>query len=276
MGCKRLLFDYESYNFSGVLKVVIDPDKKNFYQTYSFVLSELQRLDKTLVNGSTINAGKVIFKKQMEQTRMSKDYAALATRYWIYNDERYLPTLTDSVMSQNENRMRAFVIEYLNRSQHVVVILANDSDRAQLNIDSLLPPLNDSANNYTFTYRTNSYKIEGPENFARLYNLLAWLKDNPDLEIQINGLADKKEVTKLHDDSIQQFIDSIPTFERSRMVKSKNNNIRLEMLRAMTIIKFLYDHGIEAYRLKGTSMCYSSKSKEEEKRIWFALSQSQK
>ena len=78
-------------------------------------------------------------------------------------------------------------------------------------------------------------------------------------------LADKKEVTKLHDDSIQQFIDSIPTFERSRMTKSKNNNIRLEMLRAMTIIKFLYDHGIEAYRLKGTSMCYSSKSKEEEK-----------
>jgi len=266
LGCRKLFFDYQANNFSGVLKVIIDPDKKNFYQTYSLVLNELQRLDKTLVNESTLNAGKVILKKQTEQIRKSRDYASYLTRYWIYSDESYFPTLLDSVMNQNEDRMRAFVIEYLKRSQYTTAILVNDSDRAELQLDSLLPPLNDSANNYTFTYRTNIYNLEGTENFSKLYNLLAWLRENPDLEIQVNGMADRKEVSRFHDDSIEQFIDSLPTFERSRNALVKNKNMRLEMLRSMTIIKFLYDHGIEAYRLKGTSMCFSSKNKEEEKK----------
>jgi hypothetical protein len=40
----------------------------------------------------------------------------------------------------------------------------------------------------------------------------------------------------------------------------KTGSLRPEMMRAMKIIKYLYDHGIAMERLKGTSMPFSSKN----------------
>ena len=185
-------------------------------------------------------------------------------KHYIYNDETYFSTVRDSVFSLGETKMRKFVIEYINQSSHVTGLMVNETDRNDLKVDSLLPDLDPTVNEYVFHYRPNITDLEGTDNLNMQNNLLQWLTINPDIVVQINGCADRSEFGKTKDDSIRAFIDSIPTFAKVRQELVKAGSLRPEMMRAMKIIKYLYDHGIEPERLKGTSMPFSSKNIAEE------------
>ncbi len=94
---------------------------------------------------------------------------------------------------------------------------------------------------------------------------MQWLKTNPDISVQVNGMSDEHEFNKAtDDDSILQFIDSMPTFQKvtSEIIKKKKT-IRPEMARAVKIVKYLYQHGIPADRLSGTAMNFKSSTKQE-------------
>lgn len=264
LGCRKFTAVYDARNFSGIFKITMLPDKNRLFETYQMVLNEMQRIDETLVNESMMKVGMLNFQKEYNNIKASKDYVQWLTKYYVYNDDSYFPSLKDSVFLLGERRMRKFVIEYIKQSAHVTALMINESDRASLNIDSLLPELNTDVNDYVFTYRPNIADLEGPENMKKLNNLLQWLIINPDMVVQINGFSDRGEYGKSKDDSIKLFIDSIPTFKKVREDWVKTGSIRIEMMRAMKIIKYLYDHGIEMERLKGTSMPFSSKNKEEE------------
>jgi hypothetical protein len=83
--------------------------------------------------------------------------------------------------------------------------------------------------------------------------------------VQINGFSDEHEYNKTTDeDSIMQFIDSMPTFHKvnSDIIQHKRT-IRPEMARAAKIVKYLYEHGIVAERLCGTAMMFKSANKQE-------------
>ncbi len=264
LGCRKLTATYDARNFSGIFKISMLPDKNRLYETYQMVLKEMQRIDETLVNESMMKVGMLNFQKEYNNIKASKDYIQWLTKYYVYNDETYFPALKDSVFLLGERRMRKFVIEYIKQSPHITALMINESDRVILKIDSLMPELDIDVNNYIFTYRPNIADLEGPENLHKLNNLLQWLTINPDMVVQVNGFADKGEFGKAKDDSIKLFIDSIPTFKKVREEWIKTGSIRIEMMRAMKIIKYLSDHGIEMERLKGTSMPFSSKNKEEE------------
>lgn len=264
LGCKKFTAVYEASNFSGVFKIILQPDKQHFFETYNFVIKELLRLDKTLVNESMMKVGMLNFQKEYNNIKSSKDYVGWVTKYWIYNDETYFSTVRDSVFSLGETKMRKFVIEYINQSSHVTGLMVNETDRNDLKVDSLLPDLDPTVNEYVFHYRPNITDLEGTDNLNMQNNLLQWLTINPDIVVQINGCADRSEFGKTKDDSIRAFIDSIPTFAKVRQELVKAGSLRPEMMRAMKIIKYLYDHGIEPERLKGTSMPFSSKNIAEE------------
>lgn len=264
LGCRKFTAVYDARNFSGIFKITMLPDKNHLYETYQMVIKEMQRIDETLVNESMMKVGMLNFQKEYNNIKASKDYIQWLTKYYVYNDETYFPTLKDSIFLLGERRMRKFVIEYIKQSPHITALMVNETDRAALKIDSLMPDLEIEVNNYVFTYRPNVADLEGPENLTKLNNLLQWLTINPDLVVQINGFADKGEFGKAKDDSIRLFIDSIPTFKKVKEEWIKTGSIRIEMMRAMKIIKYLFDHGIEMERLKGTSMPFSSKTKEEE------------
>jgi zinc protease len=263
LGCKKIEAVYDASNFSGIFKVVLQPDKQHFFETYNFVLKELSRLDETVINESMMKVGMLNFQKEYNNMKNSPDYMQWMTKYWVYDDETYISTLKDSVFLLGERRMRKFVIEYFNRGAHVTGLTISETDRAQLKTDSLLPELGPEIHDYVFHYRQNITDLEGPENLKMQSNLLEWLKRNPDLVLQVNGCSDEGEVSRVKDDSIRQFIDSIPTFAKVKQDMVKSGSLRVEMMRAMKIIKYLYDNGIEMERLKGTSMPFSSKTREE-------------
>ncbi len=263
MHCHKLVAQYEANNYNGVLRIVLQPDKSNWFNTYSFVVNELSRLEKTIVNESMLVGGKVQFKREYQALSKSKEYPQWIVKYWAGNDETYFPQLLDSLLSITETQMKSFVLFYMNQNPHVTGLLVSPQDRQELNVDSLFTNLNDSVGNYVFTYRQNITDLETKEDSTKLRNLLQWLKINSDVNIQINGFADEGEFNKVYDDSIKMFIDSIPTFKKAMPEAIKKGYLRPEMMRAMKLIKYFYDNGIEPERLSGTSMKFTSATREE-------------
>lgn len=263
LGCKKFVAVYDANNFSGIFKVVLEAEKNNAFPIYHFVLKEIQRIDETLINETMMKAGMLRFKKEYNTIKNSKDFMQWLTKYWVYDDASYFPTLEDSVFQLGERRMRKFAIEYIKQSAQVTGLMINETDRAEIKADSILPDLDPSVNDYVFYYRNNITDLEGADNLQKQSNLLNWLLLNPDLMVQVNGCSDKGEFGKAKDDSIRVFIDSIPTFAKVKQDLIKTGSLRPEMMRAMKIIKYLYDHGIAMDRLKGTSMPFSSKNDKE-------------
>lgn len=268
MGCRKLSFQYEANEFSGILKVVLVPDKNLLVPTYHWLMDQMAKLNQTLVNESMINAGKVIFKQEYLKLRSSKEYPSWIAKNWPYSDNTYFPTLLDSVMNTGEKGMQRFVAEYLMENAHVSGLLISEADRTALNVDSSFTEVSDSVANYTFTYRSNITDLEGADNQTKLRNLLQWLKANTDVSIKINGFSDVGEFNKAFDDTLIRYIDSIPTFRKTMPDLIAKGYLRPEMMRSLKLIKYLNDNGIEQSRLSGTSMpLHSSNKKEEEENM---------
>jgi zinc protease len=261
LNCKKLAFQYEANNFSSVLRIIIAPSKDNLMATYNMVVSEMQRIDKVLINESMINAGKVIFKKEFEAIKKTQDYPDWVARFWPYNDDNFFTSLADSIMNIKLKELQKFTHEYVNEGARVSALLISPEDRVALKVDSQFVDLNDSIMNYTFNYKPNVTELEGAENLSKQFKLLQWLKINPDIHIQVNGFSDKSEFNKVSDDSVLVFIDSISTFRKAMPDIIKKRNMRPETMRAMRIVKYLYENGIEADRLSGTSMCFTSNNR---------------
>ena len=265
MGCKKFTVQYDANNFNGILRITLQPSKKNFFATYQFLINELGRLNKTLVNDVMISAGKIQFKKEYESLKKSKEFPQWVVKYWTFNDETYFPTLMDSVMTVTPHQLETFVIDYFNQSSYITGLKINQADRNALKADSAFAELDPGVAKYVFTYKQNVTSLEGAENMVKLQNLLQWLTINSDINIQVNGFSDEHEYNRTTDeDSIIAFIDSMPTFSKvtSELIKKKHS-LRPELARAAKIVRYLYDHGIAADRLNGTAMMYKSANKQE-------------
>lgn len=263
MGCKKLSAQYEANNFNGIFRVTLQADTQNVISIYKFVVNEISNMHQTLINESMVNAAKVIFKREYQGLAKTKAYSDFAIRYWPYKDETYFLNLIDSAMSVTEKELRTFAFDYLNRGAYVAGLMISENDRKSLNIDSTFTDIDEKVANYIFTYRENITDLEGGDNLSKQRNLLQWLLANKDMYVKINGYADEGEFNKAYDDTVLAFIDSVETFRRTMPDIIKKGYLRPEMMRAMKIIKYLYENGIEAERLSGTSMLAHSDNKRE-------------
>jgi DNA-binding transcriptional ArsR family regulator len=227
-------------------------------------MTELTRLDETLLNAEMVNVARLQFKSEFATLQKSKEYPAQIARTWSYNDESYFEELGDSVYAVTMPHLRNFIVEYMNQRPPVIGLLISKADREKMQVDTAFTDLDESVAKYVFRYRENVTDLEGDENKMMLRNLLQWLKINNDVIAQINGFSDEHEYNRATDDTIMHFMDSIPTFSRITRAIIKTGYLKPEMMRAMKIIKYLYDHGITEDRLTGTSMMFKSANKQEE------------
>lgn len=263
LGCKKFEASYEANNFTGILRIKLQPSKQNLIATYKMVSAEFDRLDKTLVNETMMDVGKLKFKAWYEELKKTKDFSEEIARHWEYNDEAYFPTLEDSIMKVSEGRMRTFVVDFFNQSAHITGLKINKSDRQSLNVDSSFTDLDENVSKYVIKYRQNITDVDPGDNELMVQNMLQWLKINEDVSVQVNGFSDEKEYNRATNDTLLQFIDSIPTFQKAKKDVIKKGYLRPEMMRALKIVKYFYDHGISAERLSGTSMVFKSNNKQE-------------
>lgn len=264
LGCRKFTVQYDPGIFSAVLRVTFEPPRNNFFSSYNFVTRELTRLDETLFNREMVNAGKLEFKGEYAALKKSKDFVSWIAKTWSYNDESYFEELGDSVNAVTMNGLHNFIVEYMNQRPPIMALRISRADREGLQTDSAFAEVDRSVEKYELKYKQNITDVEGGENMIMLRNLLQWLKINDDVTVQVNGYSDEHEYNRVTDDTITRFIDSIPTFFKMSTDRSKKKGLRPEMMRAMKVIKYLYDHGIVQERLSGTAMMFKSANKQEE------------
>lgn len=264
MGCKKLFAQYEANNFTSILRVVVRPDTANFFSTYQFIVKELMRLERTLVNESMMNAGKIQFRKNYEILKARKEFAEQIVHHTAYKDNKYYVLLIDSVMTITERTMNTFVLNYMSQIPHVTGLKISKELRASLKLDSVFNAIDQGVADYVFRYRQNVTELEGDTNLTMQNNLLQWMQINSDVFVQVNGYSDESEYDKVRDKDVIQFVDSIPTFRKRVADLIQRGYFSPAMMRAMRIIKFLYENGIAAERLSGTGMQFTSDTDAEE------------
>ena len=265
LGCKKFTVQYEPNNFSGVMRITFQPSRQNMLATYQFITNEMLRLDKTMLNEVMIGAAKIQFKKEYNALKKTKDYPKWIVKHWVFNNDAYFPDMCDSVVSIGANRLEKFINNYFTQAPHITGLKISKADRNALKVDSFFTDLDQNVGKYVFTYPENITWIAGNDDNTKLANLLQWLIINPDINIQINGFSDEHEYRKATDeDSIIQFMDSMPTFhkETSELIKHKPS-IKPELARPAKIVRYLYEHGIAAERITGTAMMFKSSNKKE-------------
>lgn len=254
MGCKLLEAKYEPSSFSGVFSIRLQPEREKLIPTLDWLKKEINRINNTLANQSMINAAKLIFKKQYEEEQQTKSYADKLIRFWPYKESNYYIEMYDSIMDINEREMRSFAAEFLIQNAHFTALRISEAERTSLQIDSFFTDVTDTVRSYVFTYRPNITDLEGKDNIAMFSKLAQWLKANPDVDVLVNGFADKSEYNKAFSDTIMKFIDSIPSFRKTMPDFIKKGYLQPEMMRSLKLLKMLNDYGIALDRLAGTSM----------------------
>jgi predicted Zn-dependent peptidase len=263
MGCRKLEARYEASNYSSIFRVILIPDSQQVVATYKFVMKELLRLEKTLVNESMINAGKYQFHRDYEIEKRTKTYAEKIIAHWVYKDNSYYRDVADSVFRIREKKFASFVIEYMNLTPHVTGLLISKADRERLKIDSSFTDVNEGIADSVFRYQQNITDLEGSANLANQHKLAQWLLINKDVNVQINGYSDEREYNRVKEKEILNFLDSVPSFRKVTNDIIERGYMRPEMMRAIKVMKYLYEQGIEPERMSGTAMNFKSEDEEE-------------
>lgn len=259
---------FECGNFYSTFKLYTKNTGNDFMDQFNYLSGMIAAFGKK----DFLNEGELeIAKKNIEiELRELKEnnpqmYFSQVAKYRFLNDEYYFSALNDSIQNISIEEMNAYVNNFFSnyagvRSLKTTVEAWKSSKENQKYL-----ALDESVKNVVFTYEQNITDLEGAENLANQELLLRWLQINPDMHIQINGCADEGEYDRANDKAILDFIDSIPTFRKVKQDLVKKGYLKLEMMRAMKLVKYLYEHGITEDRLNGTSMIFTSSDKDEAK-----------
>jgi predicted Zn-dependent peptidase len=232
--------------FDDMAQLMSDISKKNYFSE-----DDLDRAKKNIT----------IEYKNLKADNM-KIYMSLVERYRFSSDENYFTSLPDSISDVTPDEVRQYIDDYFTNHSSVRGLVTSADSLAGAAPGQQYFALNDSVSDIRFTYDLNKTDIETEAAKRDFDRLVQWLKLNTDIHVQINGFSDEGEFIKSYDDSVLRFIDSTATFHKAMPDATKKGYLRIEFMRAMKIAKALYEAGITEDRISGTSMVFTSDTKE--------------
>ena len=266
MGIKNLKAEFLCNNFYGIFRLTAEPAGNKFIDLFDKLNKIMKRLTEKeyFKEGELEIAAHNMEIKQAEiKTGNVRSFMNQVCRYRFYNDENYYIDLSDSIKSVSLGGMRRYVDNYYSDHSGITCLYTSDTAMKNAATDQKYYPLDLSIGDIRFTYDLNKTDIETDSGRENVKMLIQWLKINPDMHVQINGFADQGEFSKSYDTSVIRFIDSTSTFKKAMPDRGRKNYLRVEMMRAVKIAKALYEAGITEDRITGTSMVFSSETKEQ-------------
>ena len=261
-GLKAVNASYECNNFYGKLVLSAELSGYRFFDAFSSlqkVITDISRKD--YFNQEEMDKAKKEIEADFNNMKANdkKGYLAQVVRFRFSGDENYFVNLSDSIKGVTVENMRDYVKDYLADRSGVRNLTASATAQRK---NQQYFQLDESVADMAFMYELNKTDIETDSAKQNLAKLIQWLIINPDMHVQINGFSDQGEYSKSYDDSILRFIDTTATFHKAMPDVIKKGYLRIEMMRAMKIAKAVYEAGITPDRITGTSMVFSSDSKE--------------
>ena len=265
-GLKNLRATYYCENYYGVMKLSMESSENNFNDMFEGINKVVQDfVKKEYFKEGEIERAVKNMEIELKDFRDNHpmEYMNEVMHYRFFNDENYINAFADSLNHVSVADMRRYVGDYY--IDHTGIRFLYTSANAMRNAptEQQYFPLDESIANLKFAYELNKTDIESDTAKRDLQRLIQWLKINPDMHVQINGFADEGEYKKTQDTTIMRFIDATPTFHKAMPDAIKLGYLRIEMMRAMKIAKAIYEAGIGEDRISGTSMIFTSDSKEQ-------------
>jgi predicted Zn-dependent peptidase len=264
-GLKEVRASYTCSNFYGTFVLSAQPDSNKFVDAFN----RLNQLITDISQKNYFKEGEIEkAKKNIEiqynnlKANNQKTYMSLVARFRFSNDENYITGFVDSINGTSIDHMRGYVTDYFTDHNGVRSLVTSKDSLESASPDQQYFVLDESISDTKFTYDLNKTDIETDEAKQNLQRLIQWLRINTDIHVQINGFSDEGEFMKSYDDSVLRFIDSTATFHKAMPDATKKGYLRIEFMRAMKIAKALYEAGIGEDRISGTSMAFTSDTKE--------------
>jgi predicted Zn-dependent peptidase len=274
---QELNFQYTPNNYYGLFsfsKDVIGDKPKTTIKTLEQIIADIKTF-------KLIDTNEIKLAKEMiaEQQRMIRDndpelYMRQIAQFRHTNDEHYIIGFADSLQSITEKDMALYIQDYFVNRTGVRYWMASNSKIKSVKENERLYDLDESVGDIKLFYEPNKIDLSGDSNLTNLDKMIQWLQINDDFVLQINGCADRGEFNRVSDKEVQTFVDSVPTFVKVIPYIIKTKEMRPEMMRALKVMKTLYENGIDIDRMNGTSMTFSSDTEEkasENRRCTFTL-----
>jgi outer membrane protein OmpA-like peptidoglycan-associated protein len=264
-GLTSVRASYFCNNFYGTLVLSARPSGDSFFAAFSalnHLIADVGRKD--YFQPEEIEKAKKDIAVEFNDLKANdpKGYQSFVVRYRFTNDENYFSAMVDSINAVTVDHMRLYVDDYLTAYSCVRDLIVPDSAMKNAPPDQQYFPLDESVGDIRFTYDLNKTEIETDEARQNLRRIIQWLRINTDMHVQVNGFSDEGEFVKSYDDSVLRFIDSTVTFHKAMPDVTRKGYLRIEFMRAMRIAKALYEAGITPDRITGTSMVFTSDTKE--------------
>jgi outer membrane protein OmpA-like peptidoglycan-associated protein len=126
-----------------------------------------------------------------------------------------------------------------------------------------LAEANDTIVKTFIAFDNNMSEITEQRSKNTLISILQYLTANPDINVRVNGLADSKEFLKADAKDLEPFLQKYPMFKVISANPGKSTWQRLDMVRALRIVKFLISNGISPERINGSGMIAKNNDEED-------------
>lgn len=265
-GLKDFKAVYTENNFYGTFVLSAEPSENNFadaFKKMNQLITDITRKDYFIAADIEKAQKDIVVEYNSLKTNDLKSFMSVVTQYRFSNDENYFTSFADSIKGVTVERMREYVRDYFTDHSGLRNLSASPESLKNVAPGQQYFAIDESISDIKFTYEQNKADIETEEAKQNLQRVIQWLKINSDIHVQINGFSDKGEFTKAYDDTVMKFIDSTATFHKAMPDAIRKGYLRIEMMRAMKIAKALYEAGITEDRIAGTSMVFTSETKEE-------------
>jgi hypothetical protein len=265
-GMNNLRAAYTCNNYSGVFKISVECDSGKYMSMYSVLSRLMDEVNQKgyFKDGELEVAGRNIGIRLKEyKDNAITDYLHQSMRFRFSGDEYFFTSMPDSLRSIRPSQMESYIVRYFRNVCGVKLLYTPTGTIQPTDIDEKYYELDSRIGDVIWHYRDNQTRLETDSDRTKLQLLIQWLKINPDMQIQVNGIADAHEHSKVYDDTIMHFINTDSTFHKAMPDKIKKRALPTESMRAMRIMKQIYESGITFDRITGTSMVFHSATSEQ-------------
>lgn len=262
---------YGSFSFS---KDVVGDNPKSTIKTLEQIVADIKTFK--LIDTNEMKLAKEMIAEKQRSVRDNDPelYMRQIAQFRHLNDEFYITDFADSLESITEKDMAFYIQDYFVNRTGVRYWMSSKNKIAKVKEEERLYDLDESVGDIKLMYEPNKIDLAGDSNLTNLKKVIQWLQINDDFAVQVNGWADRGEFNRVSDKDVQAFVDSVPTFVKVIPYKIKTKEMRPEMMRALKVMKELYDAEIAIDRMSGNSMVFysdSDKKAAENKKCTFTM-----
>lgn len=224
-----------------------------------------------IITNADLQFAKTNFAANVIQFKQDKkNYLAATAKYRLPFDNNLILSLSDSAATISLADMNKYLKKYFT---DVVPAYFLQTDSAALKKSPSAEQwfyLDTFIAGTTFFYPKNIYTLSSADSLA-LFKVYRWMQLNKDVNVIVNGFSDVGEYEKIRDTMLLHFIDSTPAFRKVMPdVFFKKRYFRPELARAVFLVKYLTDKGIDKSRVSGSGMRLRNTNEEQPEKNRFA------